>query len=294
MDYFENTELSEKSKKLYNNKLHNLTLITKTNHFPSLFANPRATIMSIREHLKKIDSYTAPTLNAYIKALMAYRKYHSQEFIGMDTNHHTIWNVMLKTTHEQANDHRERNEIAPSQLLKGGSALTINDIITVRDRLPDNDIRKLLIAFYTMIPPMRADYGNVKIIVFGETIDEPNVIVMNDKQAVMRISEFKTAKQVGPVKQVLPAQLRRLLEVSLKANPRSYVFGPFTKGDYFSSWANKKLSELFDVPFTLTMFRHAYINNLQIDRITVEDRKHIAYLMGQSFNATEQDLYRHL
>lgn len=292
MDYFQNTELSEKSKKLYNNKLHNLTLITKISHFPTLFANPRATIISIRDHLKKTDAYTAPTLNAYIKSLMAYRKYHPQEFIGMDNNQHTVWNVMLRTTNEQANDHRERNEIAPSQQLKGGSALTMKDIIAVRDRLPDNDIRKLLIAFYTMIPPMRADYGKVKIIHFGETIDEPNVIVMNDRQAVMRISEFKTAKQVGPVKQVLPDPLRRLLQVSLEANPRNYLFGPYSTGDYFSSWANKKLTELFGVSFTLTMFRHIYINDLSIEEMTVEDRKHIAYLMGQTFNVNEQDLYR--
>jgi len=290
MDYFQNTELSPASKALYNSRLRALAYLAKTNDFASLFSNPRTTIIMIRNHLKAQDAYTSQGLNSFVKSLMAYRKYHPNEFPNSEANH-TVWNVMLHSTNEKANEYRQNGEPSPTQQAKEGSKLTLEKIEAIRDSLPDDDIRKLLIAFYTMIPPMRADYGEVKLYSFGEEPETANFIFIDDNKAVMNISDYKTAQTNGPVRQVLHSKLHKLLLASRKTNPRPYLFGPYS-GIRFSVWANKQLTDLFGVKFTLVLFRHIYLNSLPINRMTVEEKQKTAHLMGQSFNANQQDLYR--
>jgi hypothetical protein len=219
---------------------------------------------------------------------MAYRKHHPNEFPNSEHSH-TVFNTILHNTNDSANEYRQNGEPSPTQQTKDGIKMTLEKIEAIRDRLPDDDIRKLLIAMYTMIPPMRADYGEVKLYSFGEEPETDNFIFRDGRRAVIQIADYKTSKTNGPVRQVLPDNLRKLLDASLRAKPREYLFGPYKK---FSQWANKELSDLFETDFTITMFRHAYINSLPIAQMTVEEKQKIAHLMGQSYNANQQDLYR--
>jgi hypothetical protein len=290
MDFFANTELSKATKELYNGRLRIIAGLTKTNNFRMLFTSPRKTIILIRSYLQDRDSYTSNNLASFIKSLMAYRKYHPAEFDGTDEAHNT-WNVLLHQTSNQANDYREKGEVAPTQKNKEGSSLTMNDLQRKFEMLRDTDEEKLLMGFYMLIPPMRGDYGKVEVLRFGETPSGNNFIYLDNEKAVMQIGDYKTSKTNGAVRQVLPATLRNLLQQSLKVNPRKYVFGPY-EDRYYSRWANKKLTELFGVPFTLVFFRHIYLNSLDMNQLTVEEKKKIAYLMGQTFNPNQQDLYR--
>lgn len=289
-DYFANIELSHATKALYNSRLRTLAVLAQTTNMVPLFNNPRTTSILIRNHLKAIDSYTHQSMASFMKSLLAYYKYHPQLFDKADANL-MAWRVLLRETEEKANEYRMNGDPSPTQEAKGGIHLTLEKIEAVRNRLLQGDIRKLLIGFYTYIPPMRSDYGSVRVYGFGEQPNEPNYILLDEHKAVMSIGEYKMANHVGPVRQVLPDELRKLLIASLKEKPRDYVFGPMT-GTQFSVWANKQLTELFDVKFTLTMFRHAYINSLPIQSMSVDQKQKIAYLMGQSYNPNQQDLYR--
>lgn len=289
-DYFAHTSLSAPSKALYNGRLQRLKGIIPSKSFAEMFATPRQTVIQIRRFLQDHEVYTAPSFESYIKSLMAYRKYHPEEFPNTEQVH-SVWNVLLKEVNRRGNEYREQGQMAPTQREKEGNKLTMGDLKKVMDSLDDGDERKLLLAMYVMIPPMRADYGEVEILPFGHVPTTRNFIYLSSERAVMQIGDHKIASTLGPIREVLPDSLQRVLYTSIRTNPRAYLFGPYS-GTRFSMWANKQLTKLLEVPFTLTMFRHIYISNLPIHEMTVEEKKQIAYLMGQTFNPNQQDLYR--
>jgi len=84
-----------------------------------------------------------------------------------------------------------------------------------------------------------------------------------------------------------------LLSVSLIDNPREFLFQnksgqPFNPKS-FSDWTANRLSILFKKQFTLTLFRHIFISNLD-PNTPAETLIEISKNMGHSI--TQQMLYR--
>jgi hypothetical protein len=292
-DYFENTPLKPSSKAFYNSRLTVLAHAAKTQNFSALFINPTVTVNIIRDYLKSSGHDTVTGFHGFVKSLLAYRKYHPAEFQGTD-DMYPKWMELLGRLYGQATEYREMNEPSITQKNKSGHEMTMEEIIGYRDNLSNADPIKLLIAFYTMIPPVRADYGEVEILDFDSVPTSRNYIFVGPSRAVMNIGDHKTADSMGPIRSVLPDPLRMLLAKSIALNPRKWLFQTTRKTPYtrarFSQWANKHLSELFDREFTLTLFRHIYLSGLKMDELTVQERERIAYQMGH--NRTQQDLYR--
>jgi hypothetical protein len=227
---------------------------------------------------------TPNVLNNHITALMAYRKYNPQLCLP-DARIYATWKHILDLSYSAISDHLKKNEPSRTQQLKDGIEMTMEEILTIRDSIP-NGSSKLLLAFYTMIPPVRADYGMVEIIHSPtERPSTPNYILIHDDQAFMRLTDFKTSATYKEIAYQLPPALYELLVSSLRDNPRHYLFQnslsyPYTRHT-FSSWANQTLSSLFGKAFTLTMFRHIYLSSLSAN-MTVEEREEIAKKMGHS------------
>lgn len=292
-DYFENTPLKPTSKAFYNSRLTTLAHHAGTQNFSALFADPHTSTKTIRDYLKSVGHDTVTGFHGFVKSLLAYRKYHPTEFVGVDDKYE-MWMNLLGRLYNQATEYRQLNEPSITQRLKNGHEMTMVEIIAFRDQLPDSDPVKLLLAFYTMIPPMRADYGSVELLDFDSVPTSQNYIFINPSCAVMNISDHKTASTMGPIRSVLPDPLRMLLLKTLSRDPRKWLFQTARKTPYsrarFSQWANKHLSELFGREFTLTLFRHIFLSGLKMDELTVQERDRIAYQMGH--NRAQQDLYR--
>lgn len=294
MDYFQGVEdLSAGSKAFYNNRLNLLAQEAKTTDLRTLYAQPEHTIRIIRNYLTRSDSYTAASLNSFIKALMSYRRHHLELF-SETVNHQVMWNKLIHATHDQANAYREENKPSPSQQQKTGIHLTMEEIEKIRDGLDIHDPARLLIAFYTMIPPLRADLGECEVLAFGDVPTSHNYVFLDGNRAVMNIGDYKLASVNGPIRAVLPEPLRMLLSASLAHQPRKYLFErtkgtPYTRA-LFSPWANKTLSRVFGCEFTLTLFRHIYISSLPKKQMTIKELERVAYLMGHSRD--QQELYR--
>jgi hypothetical protein len=90
----------------------------------------------------------------------------------------------------------------------------------------------------------------------------------------------------------LPSELHKQLLLSLEKIPRTFLFinndKCFTRKT-FSEWATKKLTTLFKKEFTLTMFRHLYISQLD-SNTPAEQLIEISKKMGHSI--TQQMLYK--
>jgi len=287
VDYFTRSTLTKASRTKYNRTLQRwVDVFGKETPVepPYIYANPHESVKKLRDWLMTIGSDTPNVLNNHITALMAYRKYNPQ-LCHPDARTYAVWKRILELSYTAISDHLKKNEPSRTQQLKDGIDMTMEEIVAIRDSLPLG-ISKLLLAFYTMIPPVRADYGMVQILYsHRERPSTANYIIIEDGQAFMRLTDFKTSSTYREIAYPLPQPLYELLLLSLQDNPRNYLFqntlsGPYTR-QAFSSWANQTLSSLFGKAFTLTMFRHIFLSSLSTS-ITVEEREDIAKKMGHS------------
>jgi hypothetical protein len=284
MDYFPQTDLRPSTKQLYNRQLQRWLALYPEGTAPCvIYNNPYEAIQRLRRHLQTTDSDKKSVLHRFITTILGYRKYHPSQ-CSVNWTIYTQWKKALDLSFAEISQYRQQNQPAPSQQEKEGIHMTMKEIEEIRDSLP-NSLTRLLIAFYTLIPPVRADYGMVHLCDFGETPLTPNFIYTNDEMSCMKLTDFKTSEKYKEIVQRLPERLHRWLRESLQEHPRAFLFvnrynQPFTR-PHFSAWANEKLSSIFSKTFTLTLFRHIFLSELPKD-ITVEERQRISQLMGHS------------
>jgi hypothetical protein len=185
---------------------------------------------------------------------------------------------------------QRRLELLPTenQLQKGGTYLKYDDILKKRDSLPSGSIEKLLISFYTYIPPVRADYYATEIITLKQKPTQPNYIRrISPTHSVMTLTDFKTKNRYTEITNVLPQELNDELVKSLEKSPRKYIFTnqtgqPFTR-NAFTVWSKRILSRVFETEMTLIIIRHLFISSLDFTMKPLELKK-ISDKMGHDLS----------
>jgi hypothetical protein len=178
-----------------------------------------------------------------------------------------------------------------------------DNIIKIRDVLPnDHTLRKLLLAFYTYIPPKRADYGSVKLYanelaynltgkemsgketagdLTNSTCDVSSQMQANHlilPTSTLILQKYKTSKVYHTKTIILPLPLMSLLRESLSLFPRAYLFvksdsSPFTSQSSFKDWADYNIKIIFNNPHTsINTFRHSYITDNHVTSLPLEKR----------------------
>lgn len=181
-------------------------------------------------------------------------------------------------------------ENKPSDRQKDGY-VPHDDLIKKRNMLPEGSIDRLLLGFYTYLPPIRCEYGRIALVDNKSDSQEPNRIV-DGKHLI--ISQFKTKRYHSPYVKELPAPLVKELRHSLSVQPRQFLFvnkygNPFTPNGY-SRWTGERFFELFGKPLTVTLIRHSFINTLDFNNLTVAEKERIAEAMQHTVST--QDRYR--
>lgn len=299
MDFFSKTHLQQNTVSAYNSKLNKWISIMphKQNHLEFIFLNPNFSLVQIRQHLAKNNTDTAQTISSYIKSIISASEHNKQLFINISDEEYnkatTRWKYLREIFHKYANEYRIHQKPSPTQAAKSGVNLKFNDLTSKRDELPDGSIDKLLLSFYTYIPPVRSDFFATEILNFNETPSYPNYIFHNSTTSYLKITDFKTANIYKSIEYELPSELHNQLVLSLAKQPRKFLFqnknGECFTRKGFSDWASKKLSSLLKKQFTLTLFRHIYISTLDMNtpaHILLD----ISNKMGHSL--TQQILYK--
>jgi len=299
MDFFTNTHLNPKTYKPYNSKLNKWIglMPPDRNNIQYILAHPNLSVVTLRKHLAENNVDTFVNLHSYLKAIISCVE-HNPHFFDQVSDEDskkcmTRWKEMMSYAFQQSTQYRLEQKPSPTQALKAGSSLRLTDLRQKCDELEDGSIEKLLIAFYIYVPPVRADHYATEILKFGETPSQPNHIIFSNSKAYLKLTDFKTAPVYKSIEYELPSDLYRLLSISLQSHPRNYLFvtehgKPFTR-DSFSKWASRKLLTVFKKEFTLTMFRHIYISNIDIQS-SPEILFEISRRMAHSI--TQQMLYR--
>lgn len=153
------------------------------------------------------------------------------------------------------------------------------------------DMDKLLVAFYTLLPPVRLDYCNLALYDEKPTEDKGNYVVINDTEAYVRINEHKTAKKYGALQNKLPKRLVRRIRVFMELYPDQKVLFPMSE-----KTLARKLARIFrrytDKDVGVCLLRHSYISHFLEGAPGLRECDALARQMGHS--ATLQQYYRRL
>jgi hypothetical protein len=299
MNFFPNTTLQNSTASAYNSKIIKWlnSMPQNKNTILYIYLHPYFSTVQLRRFLTQNNIDTAQTLNSYIKAILSAAQHNSQLFVNVDNdkfnNATNRWKEIRQLSWERANGYRFEQKPSPTQASKAGSTLKFEDLEKVRNELPDGSIDKLLLSFYTYIPPVRSDFFATQVLNYGEMPTYPNYIFYSPHKSYMKITDFKTAGLYKSIEYELPSELHRQLQLSLTQNPRTFLFqnkngDSFTR-TAFSQWASIKLSQIFKKEFTLTLFRHIFISNLD-PKTSSEKLLEISKKMGHSI--TQQMLYK--
>jgi hypothetical protein len=297
MDFFKDTTLAPSSVTMLNRKL---------NEWISFFPEHQQNVLSIlmfpenanKILLENLKNKANTNLHNFYTAINAFSN-HSVDFIShiplKQLNElKSQWCKIRKDNQAPIVERREQQLPTDNQLKKGGIHVKYEDVINKRDSLQFGSIEKLLLGFYTYLPPVRADYFAVEIITFKQKPTLPNFIRrVSPTHSVITINDFKTHERYSKITHILPLELNNELVESLRIKPRKYLFvnqtdQPFTRNS-FSKWTSRILSRLFETEFTLNILRHLFINTLDMSK-SPHERKQISDKMGHHYNT--QMLYK--
>ena len=142
---------------------------------------------------------------------------------------------------------------------------TLEELISIMRNINMTDYKstmiKLLIAMYTINPPLRNDYYNVKINDGNNYSDNTSASYIDLNKKILNVYCLKSKKYQ---KVLLCDELIDIIKESLIVIPRDYLFTK-KNGDNFSSAASLSVSLLNllkefmnDKHFSFNTFRHAY------------------------------------
>lgn len=297
MDFFQNTTLAPSSIKLLNAKL---------NEWLSFFPKHQQTILNLlmfpensnKVLLDNVTNKSNTNLHNFYTSINSFIN-HSHEYTShiphkQLTELKNQWCKIRNDNQKPIIERKMEHLPTENQLQKGGTFLNYNDIIKKRDSLPSGSIEKLLLGFYTYLPPVRADYFATEIITFKQKPSQPNYIRrISPTHSVSTLTDFKTKQRYTQITNILPPELNNELIKSLETTPRKYLFvnqtgQPFTR-NAFTVWTKRILSRLFETEMTLNLIRHLFINTLDMNMKPALLRE-ISDKMGHDL--TTQRLYK--
>ena len=289
LDSITNAELSPISKRLYLERWRTLMQHKQQDVF-SILKNPTVYVPWIMDH------FDAPqTQKSYLSAVLAMFR-HNEGLKEQEKRAYDAWYEAFQQVKAVIDAKYKNNEPSDRQL---EGYVEFEDITKKRDQLESGSDERLLLAFYTYIPPLRCDLNEVRIFQ-DEALphDPPKNFLQIAKggapKATLVLTEFKTAKSVKEYRKELPAQLVKEILTSLTCKPRQYVFVDRNLKPYrassFRKWANRVLARLFDKPLTISLIRHAFINSLDFNALTIAEKEEIAKDMAHTVGM--QDQYR--
>lgn len=284
-DCIVNADLSPHTKKVYLERLRFIMEERKTD-LEKVLLKPTEVMEWIQQHTK-----TPQTQKSYISAILAVYK-HTPGLKDKYRDTYYQWYLEFKKLHDQIDARYKQNQ--PSEKQRE-AFVQFKDIVAKRDTLPKGSKERLLLALYTYLPPLRSDFNKVFLYQKApKSFDHENYMKLYDIPMLV-LHEYKTSKKKDVYEKELPPELVEEIKASLeKGPPRDWLFVDRSKQPYvsgsFTKWANRMLKKLFGRALTISLIRHSYINTLDFNRLTVQEKEDIARDMAHTVGT--QDKYR--
>lgn len=280
-------ELSPVTKRVYMERIKYIMTINEQDIY-TIITRPKVYIQWIK------DTFSAlATQKSYISAILALFR-HNPGLKEQESKHYQLWFEAFQTIHNHIDERYKKNE--PTEKQTEGY-VPFASIVETRDTLSKGSYEKLLLSFYTYIPPLRSDLNHVRIYQTSHlpTKTELNYIHLHDdKNATLVLQEYKTASSHQKYEKKLPPELVAEIHASLQQDPRDYLFqdrsGKPYRASSFTKWVNRTLHRLFKKNLTISLIRHSFINSLDFNKLTIAEKEIIAKDMAHTVST--QDRYR--
>lgn len=302
MSFFTTSKLSTTTIQLYDTRIAKWLDIVPQNSIEYIILFPRQAIQRLVNHLKSREIQkghsicTRANIRNYITSVVAILRYSPHIFPHLPDRitYHSMWTSIIREVAKPMHDRQIQERPTEKQEKRGGSKLTFADLVTKRDGGDLSMYQRLLLAMYTIIYPVRADYYSTEIIQGDAEPKHPNYIRIRDSSTELVIRDFKTARFFPVIHySQVPKELHDIITESLKEKPRLFLFESSDGNAYtrnrFSQWASATLEGIFGVELNLTMLRHHFISSLSMD-MPLEELQRIGNLMGHSI--ARQRLYK--
>ena len=243
---------------------------------------------------------------AFVQCIICLYK-HIPDLKEKDTKQFKLWKGYAEGVSEAAKKKQMSNEISDAQK-KGW--VEWDKIIEMRDQLANTEYGSpshLLLSCYTYIPPLRADWGCVRVLTKAPTKKGDkltgNYLLLTQRTAKLILNDYKTSKSYGRVEIPIPAELRKVIQASIQASTKrqqeakakdnlgkpddkqapfqTYLFTNadsmrWASNNSFTSWCCKRFKEMFNTNLNLTLLRHIYTSRPEVKNMTVYEREKLA------------------
>ena len=170
--------------------------------------------------------------------------------------------------------------------------LTAQKTLAKKENKTAEDMKDyLIISLYTLMPPVRADYGDMMLFPKFDKNRSGNELIIKEKGMEFVFREYKTQKTYGVVRIKVSKPLEKVIQEyldSLKATP-SYLFGEKEiSPSYFAALVEKTMKRVVGKPVGVSLIRHAYITSVYPSLKTIKQKELLARKMMHSTNLQEQ------
>ena len=252
----------------------------------TIVQNPNTYIPLFREWYPKDTSY-----KVYLSCILGLFRYNKSFLKALDEEQE-VWLKAFTVADEAVDKRYETN--TPTDRQKEGY-VPFAKIVTERGLQAKGSIARVLLGMYTDLRPMRCEYARVAL--YKDETDLPpepeaNYILLNPGRLI--IATFKTRKHHDAYNIDIPKTLLDDIKESLKHHKRDYLFvnakgEPYSQS-LFSEWTMREFKRMFGKPLSVALIRHSYINTLDFNKLSIEEKREIATAMGHT--VATQDRYR--
>lgn len=159
--------------------------------------------------------------------------------------------------------------------------LAWSELVDVQKKLADMENKNktqwreyLVVSLYTLINPIRADYGNMKVV--RGTFGLGNELVLGDRRPYFHLRDYKTAKTYGDVKIEIPNELCEVIDdwfVFLGQEPE-YLLDQVYSSKTLSNYIRRTFEKYTGKAVGINLLRHARITHeLSTPKSILEKRK---------------------
>lgn len=240
----DNKTMNENTKKIY---------ISRIKKLKTLFSSP-SELKKAEDLISALESSSLNTKLSYINTLIALKKYTD----GFNIDLKSYQNIQIDLINERTDKLDE--DIASK------SVVPWSKLVALQEQFSSDygSFNHLLVSLYTLIAPLRDDFGNVEFIIDNKDDNDQNnyynlktkTLILNDYKGVNYIRNKKDKKK----KIKFPTKLHSIIESSLNLFPRDFLI---TKG------RNKSISDIYyggslsgilrDITgYSINDFRHSY------------------------------------
>ena len=271
----ETPALSPNTLKQYSSILNRLK---EEDLFPLLQKHPRLVTLWISTSASKTGS--VDTQNSYLNAILWHLR---KEYPSADLSFYTTESKRLQLLRKDKSKQQMLPEGKLDNLLSWKEITELKS--KAKETLSEEDY--LLYLLYTEMPPLRADFCNLRILPRDKAGLTGNYIVALKKKFSLVLQEYKTAKTFGKQVFDLPKSVVEHLKQTWKdAKPPSSILSVTENA------LSKRVSSIFErlsgKKVSINLLRHAFVKQFLATPRTILEKEQMALRMLHSKTLQEQ------